>query len=105
MSDHLRHGDHLIGRTAMKRRTFLTGSATSMAALSAQPVLAHYEPPLNDPPAPGELAATAARLRAQFMKDFEPAYIENVIVPHFLVSVFEGERSFLPMIDLALTKE
>ena len=89
----------------MKRRTFLTGSATSMAALSAQPVLAHYEPPLNDPPAPGELAATAARLRAQFMKDFEPAYIENVIVPHFLVSVFEGERSFLPMIDLALTKE
>ncbi len=39
------------------------------------------------------------------MKDFEPAYVENVIIPHFLVSVYEGERSFLPMIDLALTKE
>lgn len=89
----------------MKRRTFLSGSATSIAALSAQPVLAHYDPPLNAPPAPGDLAATAARVRAQFMKDFEPAYVENVIIPHFLVSVFEGERSFLPMIDLALTKE
>ncbi len=79
-----------------------------MAAISAQPVLAHYEPrdPLeNDPPAPGDLAATAARLRAQFMRDFEPEYVENVIIPHFLVSVYEGERSFLPMIDVALTKE
>jgi hypothetical protein len=89
----------------MKRRAFLTGSATSVAALTAQPGLAHYAPPLNDPPAPGEMAATVARLRAQFKKDFEPSYVENVIIPHFLVSVFEGERSFLPMIDLALTKE
>src|ERR1700752_1581680 len=33
---HLPHGDRLpVGELAMKRRTFLTGSATSMAALSA----------------------------------------------------------------------
>ena len=29
---------------------------------------------------------------------FDPAYVENVIVPHFLVSIYDGERLSLPMI-------
>jgi hypothetical protein len=39
-----------------------------------------------------------ARLRAQFLREFDPAYVENVIVPHFLVSTYQGERASLPMI-------
>ncbi len=90
----------------MKRRTFLAAGAGAIATASSQPALSHY-PLLKaySPLAPGDLASAAARLREQFLRDFEPAYIENVILPHFLVSVFIGEKSFLPMIDLALTKE
>jgi hypothetical protein len=51
------------------------------------------------------LASAAARLRAQFLKEFDPAYVENVIIPHFLVSVYHGERPLLPLIDVTLTKE
>ena len=37
--------------------------------------------------------------------EFDPAYVENVIVPHFLVSIYDGERLSLPMIGVELTKE
>ena len=49
--------------------------------------------------------SAVARLRAQFLSEFDPAYVENVIVPHFLVSTYQGERPLLPMIDVKLTKE
>ncbi len=45
------------------------------------------------------------KLRKQFLAEFDPAYVENVIVPHFLVSVYDGERPSLPMIGVELTKE
>jgi hypothetical protein len=92
--------------STMKRRTFLTGSATAIAAASAQPALAHYPAPtgVRPPLTPGDLASAAGRIREQF-KDFAPVYVENVIIPYFLVSVFDGERSFLPMIDVSLSKE
>lgn len=89
----------------MKRRTFITSGATAVAALSAQPVLSQTPPAPGQPLSPVELESAAARLRTQFSKDFEPAYIENVIIPHFLVSVYHGERPVLPMIDVSLTKE
>jgi cytochrome P450 len=46
-----------------------------------------------------------ARLGRQFLKEFDPAYVENVIVPWFLTSTSEGEKLSLPMIGLNLTKE
>jgi cytochrome P450 len=45
------------------------------------------------------------RLRKQSLEDFDPAYVKHVIVPHFLDSVYQGERPSLPMIDLKLTKQ
>jgi len=44
-------------------------------------------------------------LGGQFLKEFDPAYVENVIVPWFLTSTSEGEKLSLPMIGLNLTKE
>jgi hypothetical protein len=49
--------------------------------------------------------SAVARLRAQFLSEFDPAYVENVRVPHFLVSTYQGERASPPMIDMKLTKE
>ena len=89
----------------MKRRAFLIGSASAVAAVTSESASSQSPPVPGQPLATGDLASAAARLRAQFLKDFEPAYVENVIIPHFLVSVYEGERPLLPLIDVTLTKE
>ena len=52
-----------------------------------------------------DLDQAVARLRSRFAKEFDPAYVENVILPHFLVATYEGERLSLPMIDVKFTKE
>ena len=38
------------------------------------------------------------QLREQFLHDFDPAYVDNVILPYFRTSVYTGERPSLPMI-------
>ena len=92
----------------MERREFLilgAGSAAAAVAAQADPVNAQSPPAAGQPLAPTDLQTTVARLRAQFLKEFDAEYVENVIVPWFLVSTYQGERPSLPMIDLALTKQ
>jgi cytochrome P450 len=89
----------------MERRTFLTGGAASVVGISTQPAAAQSPPVPGQPLSPTDLQSTVARLRAQFLKEFDPAYVENVIVPWFLVSIYAGEKLPLPMIGLKLTKE
>ena len=50
----------------------------------------------QQPLAPSDIEAAVERLRKQFLAEFDPAYVENVIVPHFLVSIYDGERLSLP---------
>jgi hypothetical protein len=52
-----------------------------------------------------DLAAALARFRASIPANFDRTYVENVVVPFFLTSIYEGERPALPMIDVTLTKE
>ena len=88
----------------MKRRTFLKGGTLCVAGFTAQPALAHYES--NGKHLTSEdLGAAITRLRKQFLEDFDAAYVDNVIIPHFLVSTYHGERPSLPMIGATLTKE
>jgi len=89
----------------MERRTFLVGSATAVAGLATLPAASQSPPAAGQPLAPSDLPSTVARLRKQFLSEFDPAYVENVIVPHFLVSTYEGERLPLPMIGVEFTKE
>ncbi len=97
----------------MKRRTFLTSGAAAVAGLSSQSAVAQYAPPtkpytagVGTPPLSAkDLDSAVVRLRSRFLKEFDPAYVENVILPHFLVATYEGERPALPMIDVKLTKE
>lgn len=89
----------------MERRKFLILGAMGAATAAAQTSHAQSPPAAGQPIAPSDLQATVGRLRAQFLKEFDGAYVENVIVPWFLVSTFQGERPVLPMIDVALTKE
>jgi hypothetical protein len=89
----------------MKRRTFLVGGAVATAGVAARPSLAQSPTTGGRPPEPSDLQSAIERLRQQYQARFDPAYIENVIVPHFLVSIYQGERLSLPMIDVTLTKE
>ena len=50
-------------------------------------------------------AGLIARLRGQFLSEFESTYVENVILPYFLLRRYQGERPSLPMIDVKFTKE
>lgn len=89
----------------MKRRTFLTVGATAAAGLSIRPDFLHEAHAANRPLTVTELEGAAAQLRSRFAQGFDPTYVENAILPFFLVSVYQGERAMLPMIDVSLTKE
>ncbi len=94
----------------MERRSFLIGGATAftggaVVGLGIVPAGAQSPPAPGQPLAPSDLAAAVARLRKQFLAEFDPAYVENVIVPHFLVSIYQGEPLLLPMIGTDFTKE
>jgi hypothetical protein len=73
----------------MDRRTFLVGGGFAAAGVAAGPVSAKYvdnawlKGPAKRPLAPGDIESVVQRLRKQFLA-FDPAYVENVIVPHFL---------------------
>jgi hypothetical protein len=67
----------------------------------ALPAASQSPPVPGQPLAPSDLQATVARLRKQFLAQFDAAYVENVIVPHFLASICQGERLSLPMIGVA----
>jgi hypothetical protein len=54
---------------------------------------------------PADLQTTIAHLRNRFSAEFDKTYIEHVIIPSFLATTFQGERLFLPMIDVQFSKE
>ena len=95
----------------MERRAFLVGGAVAVAGMATGPVSAQYfddawvKSPPQRPLAPADIESAVARLRKQYLAEFDPAYVENVIAPHFLVSIYDGERLTLPMIGVELTKE
>ena len=82
----------------MKRRAFLTAAAaTPVGFLSAQ--AAPHEGLPND------VGAALARFRNSIPSYFDRDYVEHVVIPFFLTSIYEGERPALPMIDVTLSKE
>jgi hypothetical protein len=82
----------------MDRRTVLASAAVATAALLSKEASAA-------PSSPGDLASALARFRASIPSNFDRTYVENVVVPFFLTSIYQGERPALPMIDVTLTKE
>jgi hypothetical protein len=82
----------------MERRAFLAAAAASPVGLvSAQP--ASYQG------LPDDVGAALARFRNSIPSNFDHDYVEHVVVPFFLTSIYEGERPALPMIDVTLSKE
>ena len=49
---------------------------------------------------PEQITTAIERFRATIPANFNPDYIEKVVLPFFLTGVYEGERPVLPMIDV-----
>ena len=82
----------------MKRRNFLAGAVASAGAL-APPEASAQDGASRD------LAAAAARIRASIPSNFDREYVERVVIPFTLSSIYVDGRPALPMIDTTLTKE
>ena len=67
----------------MERRAFLLGGAVAAAGMVTQPAISQSPPIPGQPLAPGDIESAVARLRTQFLAEFDPAYVENVIVRIF----------------------
>ena len=83
----------------MKRRAFLAGGATAVASASAltgcaqasAPNSPSNSPPSDQPLPPGDLDGAVAKLRAQYVAQFDADYVDNVVLPSFLNSIFDDE--------------
>lgn len=82
----------------MNRRELLSGAAVVPAALL--PVGANADSGL-----PLDVGAALAQFRKSIPNNFDQDYVEHVLIPFFLTSVFKGEPASLPLIDVALSKE
>ena len=87
----------------MERRKVLAGAAAGAAGILSGSASA-ANAAATGPQSP-DLAAALARFRASIPAHFDRTYVENVVVPFFLTSIYEGERPALPMIDVTLSKE
>jgi cytochrome P450 len=76
----------------------MTGAAAASAGLLPIQAIA-YEG------LPTDVGAALARFRSTIPENFDRTYVEHVVVPFFLTSIYVGERPSLPMIDVTLSKE
>ena len=102
--------EETMERKGVERRTLLKGSAAlaSMLGTGASPstgagtgrASADTLTPIQD-----QIGITIQRFRETIPPNFDRDYVENVVVPFFLTSLFEGERPMLPMIDINFSKQ
>jgi hypothetical protein len=83
---------------SVDRRMFLAGATASTTGLLAATASAQDV-------AGADLSAALARFRASIPANFNRDYVEHVVIPFFLTSLYEGERPVLPMIDVNFSKE
>jgi hypothetical protein len=82
----------------MERRAILAAAAAASTGLL--PIGASAYEGL-----PEDIGSALARFRKSIPSNFDRDYVEHVVVPFFLTSVYVGERPSLPMIDVSLSKE
>jgi hypothetical protein len=98
-------------RKTIERRTVLKGSAAAVGIVASGASTA-FIAAVGDASAetmqtqlPRQIQTAFERFRATIPANFDPEYVEKVVVPFFLTSVYEGERPMLPMIDVTFSKE
>ena len=82
----------------MNRREFLSGATVVPATLL--PVGASADHGM-----PSDVGAALGQFRKSIPSNFDQDYVEHVLIPFFLTSVFEGEPPLLPVINVTMSKE
>lgn len=98
-------------RKTVERRTVLKGGvaaagmlgsgAASSIAAGARRAFADTSPSS----VPDQIRDAFQRFREAIPANFDREYVEKVVKPFFLTSVYEGEHPILPMIDVTFSKE
>jgi hypothetical protein len=83
----------------MDRRNLLKGAAVTSVGLFAERARA------ADAASPNEVGAALQRFRESIPSNFNRDYVEHVLVPFFLTSVYAGETPLLPVIETEFSKE
>jgi hypothetical protein len=86
-----------LSRLSVERRTLLFGAAAVAAGALATQASAAAKAP--------DVSGALEKFRASIPSHFDRDYVENVVIPFYLLGVFAGERPILPMIDLPLSKQ
>jgi hypothetical protein len=86
----------------MEKQSLSANPAADATGTSSEPAVSQA-PPVMDPLASIDVRSVIGRLLKQFL--FKPEYVQHVIAPFFMMSMNQGERLSLPMIDTTLTKE
>jgi hypothetical protein len=81
----------------MKRRDVLAAAAATSLGLVAPGAAVELQP--------DDVGGALGRFRKSIPSNFDQDYVEHVLIPFFLTSVFHGERPLLPLIDVTLSKE
>ena len=87
-------------QTLVERRQLLAAAAAAAASTGLGGARA-----ISAEAAPGDVAAALARFRQSVPSSFDPDYVEHVLIPFFLTSVYVGEPPVFPMINPILSKE
>jgi hypothetical protein len=82
----------------VERRDILAAAVSAFYGLFATAAMAGDSPP-------ADIRSALARFRASIPANFDREYVEHVLIPFFLTSLYIGERPLLPMIDRNLSKE
>jgi hypothetical protein len=89
----------------MERRTLSLSAAAEVSGMSSGPAVSPPQPDADKPPSPIDLRSAIPRLVKQTLLHFDPGYVEHVITPFLMMSIYQGERLSLPMIDMTSSKE
>ena len=98
-------------RKGVERRTLLKGSAAAASMLgtsaSASMVtgVGRASADTTQTPIHDQIVTAIQRFRETIPANFDRDYVENVVIPFFLTSIFEAERPVLPMIDINFSKQ
>ena len=98
-------------RTMLGRRTVLKGGAAAVGLLgggAASGITEGVDQAFADAPQselPRQMQNAIQRFRETIPPDFDHDYVEKVVIPFFLTSIYEGERPMLPAIGVEFSKE
>jgi hypothetical protein len=111
VNEAIKRQERTMERKIVERRTVLKGGVAAVGILgggASSEMTSSVDRALADTPQsalPDQILTAVQRFRETIPPNFDRDYVEKVVIPFFLTSVYEGERPMLPMIGVNFSKE